>query len=99
VIDTPIMVASVNGGRTVLKNYPVNLFITVPCLCKQAVSNGSGKKGVSYNGMLYDVTALLSIMLQYNIAGMGKCKNRSNCSFRRPLPNIGIFGVPISGAL
>ena len=24
VIDTPIMVASVNGGGTVLKNYPVN---------------------------------------------------------------------------
>ena len=27
VIDTPIMVASVNIGRTVLKNYPVNRFI------------------------------------------------------------------------
>ena len=31
VIDTPIMVASVNGGGTVLKNYPVNRLITVPC--------------------------------------------------------------------
>ena len=30
VIDTPIMVAGVNGGETVLKNYPTNRFITVP---------------------------------------------------------------------
>ena len=37
-IDTPIMVASVNRGGTILKNYPVNRFITVPCLCKWAVS-------------------------------------------------------------
>ena len=29
VIDTLIMVASVNGGGTVLKNYPVNRLITV----------------------------------------------------------------------
>ena len=31
VIDTPIMVTRVNGGGTVLKNYPLNRFITVPC--------------------------------------------------------------------
>ena len=37
-IDTLIMVASVNGGGTVLKNYPVNQFITFPCKCKRAVS-------------------------------------------------------------
>ena len=31
VVDTPIMVASVNGGGTVLKNHSVNQSVTVLC--------------------------------------------------------------------
>ena len=43
---TTTIVASVNGGGTVLKNYSLNRFVTVPCQCKWFSLQPSGREDI-----------------------------------------------------